>query len=574
MVHQRSSNLLHFISGCLFFVTFLLSCNSVKNQSVDNNDSPYLEAVEIFAQNIIENGRDTYGEKYSPLFADGIEVRTGEPVRWEFHNNSFIISNFASQQNLLRVLDGLTILTGDSKYREAAASATEYMFDNHTDSSGLLYWGGHQFIDLQTMQNQFKGRPHELKTNFPYYEFLWSVDEEATRKMLRAIWNAHILNWNVLDLNRHGEYNAPVGKLWEHDFDQPPAFYEGEGLTFINAGTDLIQVALSLFLLDDDEGAKKWGIRLYNQYVRARHLETQLGVYQYSRPKQTEEPPYEGPLTGELTFSKYGDRAQNQFGRVYGEIALEGNVLWGGRMNTLYGQSPIMMMYLSGKLQSQPESDSLISWTLEGMTAYAKFGYNEEKNIFKPMWADGTDLSDDTIPRTGYFGKKGEKFDVYEPEGATILAYVRALRYAPENNVLWNVVRNMLRHEDLGDIKTRGEDDPALNFATKNADPELLISLLELYKITGHENYLQLAEQMGDNILNKKFHHGYFMPSEKHRYAKFDAHEPLALLHLEAARRGITEEMPAYLTGTGETDGEPELGGRPTDQWLYEEKVE
>ncbi|MDR9416037.1 MAG: hypothetical protein RI564_07125 [Gracilimonas sp.] len=225
-----------------------------------------------------------------------------KPVTWKHEDGEWIISNFGSQQNLMRTLVGLSSLTSDQSYKEAATKAVQYMFNHHADEAGLLYWGGHQFVDLYTMENQFKGRPHELKNNFPFYEFMWEVDSVSTRKMLRAMWNAHILNWDKLDLNRHGEYDSEMGKLWSHDFHQPKPFFESEGLTFINAGTDMIQSALALYHLGNEEGARTWGIRLYEQYVRARHPETNLGVYQYSRPKKDKDPPAEGPLIGELTF--------------------------------------------------------------------------------------------------------------------------------------------------------------------------------------------------------------------------------------------------------------------------------
>jgi hypothetical protein len=199
-------------------------------------------------------------------------VDTGEPVRWD--GDGWILSNFGSQQNLMRVFTSLTELTGDKKYLNAAAEATQYMFDHHSDKNGLLYWGGHQFVDLETMDHQFEGRPHELKSNFPYYDFMWEVDPVATRRLLRAIWNAHVLDWSVLDLNRHADYNGEMGRLWDHEFAAPEPFFEGIGLTFINFGTDMIQAAMALYFLDGDEGARLWGNRLFEQYVRARHPET------------------------------------------------------------------------------------------------------------------------------------------------------------------------------------------------------------------------------------------------------------------------------------------------------------
>ncbi len=549
-----------------------LNCESIELSS------EILQVVIQFAENVLENGRDRYGEVHSPLFADGISVETGEPVRWDFYEGeSWIISNFASQQNLMRVLTGLSEVTCDMKYKNASAEAVQYMFDHQTGSNGLLYWGGHQFVDLESMQNQFDSRPHELKNHFPLYKFMWEVDPKSTRQMLEAIWNAHILNWNLLDLNRHGNYDLEMGKLWDHEFDHPDPFFEGLGLTFINAGSDMIQVGMALYHLDDNEKARTWAARLYEQYVNARHPETGLGVYQYSQPKQRNIPPGEGPLEEELTYSNYGDRAKNQFGSVYGDIALEGNVLWGGRVRTIYGQSAVILLHIAEQLHGTEIGQDFLEWTVDGMKALAHYAYSPEDNSFLPMWADGRDLTGETYPRTGYYGEKGTEFRSVKPDGTMMISYARAVRLTNGDGKIWNVLRHMFIDEGLGDPGSTPFDTPALNFATSITDPDILISVLDIYQLTGEEPFLQLAERIGNNIVAERFHKGYFLPTAKHKYARFDALEPLALLHLVATRYGKSDLIPAYLTGSGSTDGEKfvdEIDGRPTDRLIYEQTID
>jgi len=46
------------------------------------DSSKYLNAVREFADNVLEYGRDTYGPKKTPLFVDGLNIHTHEPVRW------------------------------------------------------------------------------------------------------------------------------------------------------------------------------------------------------------------------------------------------------------------------------------------------------------------------------------------------------------------------------------------------------------------------------------------------------------------------------------------------------------
>ena len=538
-------------------------------------DSPpepydYLGYVQQFADNVLKHGRDTYGEVHSPLFVDGINTRTLEPVRWELDGESWVLSNFASQQNLMRVFDSLTKLTGDETYRTAASNAIQYMFNHHSDSNGLMYWGGHQFVDLKHMAHKFEDRPHELKNNFPYYELMWEVDADATRKMLRAMWSSHIMDWSVLDMNRHADYETPAPQNWDLEFEQQPPFYEGRGLTFINFGTDMLHVALSLYFLGEEDDARVWGTRLFEQYVRARHPETGLGVYQYSQPLRREMPPSEGPLTGRLTYSNYGDRAQNQFGAVYGDIALEGNALWGNRITTIYGRSAIVTLHLAEQLKGRPEGQYLLENTISGMKAISRHSYDPSKNVFRPLWADGTDLTGHTIQRTGYFGEEGREFEVLEPDGTMALAFSRAARLA-ESDEIWQVVRNFFIDENLGDPGESMHDKPELNYRSGDSDPDYLIAILELYRATGHPEYLHLAQAIGNNIVDKRFHDGYFKPGPEYVYSRFDNAESLALLTLEAVRRGQPELVPPYLGSVGSTQGDHDDLGYIRDFIFYEE---
>jgi pectate lyase len=537
-------------------------------------DYNYIELVRQFADNVLENGRDTYGDVHSPLFVDGINTRTGEPVKWELDGSSWILSNFASQQNLLRVLVGLSEITGDSRYRDAAAEATQYMFDHHADEQGLLYWGGHQFVDLQTMQNQFEGRPHELKNNFPFYEFMWEVDPDATRRMLRAMWNAHILDWTVLDMNRHAEFNTEMGRLWDHEFEQQPPFFEARGLTFINFGTDMMHIAFSLYFLGEEQGAREWGLRLFEQYVRARHPKTGLGAYQYSKPLRRDQPPSEGPLTGTLTFSGYGDRAENQFGAVYGDIALEGNALWGSRLTSLYGRNPIIILYVYEQLKDPEARAFLLNNTLAGMKAAAKYAYDTERNVFKPLWTDGTDLTGQTMQRTGYFGEEGDEFEAHHPDGTMALAFARAVRLNPEDSELWGVLRNMFIGEKLGDPGDSPVGQPQLNMHTKEKDPDYLFALLDLYKISEKAEFLALADKIGRNIVDAYFHDGYFKPGKEYLFSRFDNAESLALLTLEAYKRGIPDAVPVYLSSVGSTQGEHDGHSGSIRDFLFYEATE
>jgi hypothetical protein len=45
----------------------------------------YLNAVREFADNVLKYGRDTCGPKHTPLFVDGLNIHTHEPVDIPIH---------------------------------------------------------------------------------------------------------------------------------------------------------------------------------------------------------------------------------------------------------------------------------------------------------------------------------------------------------------------------------------------------------------------------------------------------------------------------------------------------------
>ena len=100
------------------------------------DSSKYLDAVREFADNVLKYGRDTYGPKHTPLFVDGLNVNSREPVKWispkgdwqtAAEIEEWILSNFASQQTLLRTLDGLSAITGADRRRLLRACRLQQM---------------------------------------------------------------------------------------------------------------------------------------------------------------------------------------------------------------------------------------------------------------------------------------------------------------------------------------------------------------------------------------------------------------------------------------------------------------
>jgi len=553
-----------------------------------------LAVVQAFADHVLAKGHDRWSGHETPLLVDGVNARSGEPVIWQYDGNACVVHNLASQQNLFRVLAGLTNLTGEACYRRAATDAIGYHFENLLSPCGKLRWGGHQFIDLSTLEPVGPGLDfHEFKCSYPFYQLMWDVDAGRTAGFIRALWAGHVMDWRRLDMNRHAAYRdtpAPGSELWNQRFDDPAPFFEGDGLTFRNCGSDLIYAAAILYRLGAEEGALTWARRLAGMYVKARHPETGLGHYQYSKPRRCQEPPADGPLTGPLTYSGYGDRLENQYGRsgssdpndaFYNPIkdklahdgkrvAREGWNWWLGRPGE--GNETLARAAFAQLAQGECLGEAgkrFIADIADELEAFARYRYDADRNHFRPMWADGTDLTGLTIPRTGYNGIQGQKYWPMPVSHLYLLAYARAARLSGRE-YLWTIARNMTRGLGLGDIGATAGANPALSQDAPCGDPEAIFTLIEMYRASPHPDYLDLAQRIADRMLAERFHHGFFLPDPDYVNAKFDAIEPLALLALEAALCGQPDRVPAYVTGQGATSGKHDgMEARATDAKLF-----
>jgi len=563
-------------------LTPLLGQERVQRQE---SDDQRLALVAAFADHVLERGRDRWSGQDTPLLADGIDPVSGDPALWWHDGRSYIIHNLASQQNLFRVLRGLSRLTGEERYEQAARAAVRYHFDHLRSPCGKLRWGGHQFIDLKDLQpvGRFDANCHEFKSNFPFYELMWDVDPEATTQFIRALWAGHVTDWNILDMNRHSRYHdgpPPAADVWNRPFAEPQPYFEGDGLTFLNAGADLIYAGSMLFSLAGEQGALDWALRMAGMYTKARHPDTGMGTYQYSKPRRQREPPAEGPLVGRVTGSTFGDRIENKFGRsgssdpgdefynpVKDKVAADGLLV--AREGWVWSGSGGFPWYTLVQLALAETVGDKTAWfaadAADHLEAHARHAYDPETNHFRPMWSDGTDVSGLKIPRTGYgVGREGEPYRASRASATHLAAYTRAYRQTRRDS-LWQTARAMARGLGLGEIGETPQSAANLDGAVASPDPELIFALLELYRVSPRAAYLDTARELADRMIAARFHHGFFMPTPEHRYANFNAREPLALLTLDAVLRGEPELVPVYVGSRGYIHGQFDGRGRTYD---------
>ncbi|MHC4442852.1 MAG: hypothetical protein ACYTF1_13930 [Planctomycetota bacterium] len=507
------------------------SVTEENKQSADR----YLQTVSTFADKVLEHGRDVYGPLKTPLFVDGINVDTLEPPVWIWKSKKRVLSNQATQQNFFRTLIGLSAAMGNPKYRQAAVDAVRYAFGHLQDRGGLLYWGGHAYYDA--LEDKSVSGVHELKHHYPYYELMWQVDPEATRQFIEAVWNAHVLQWEILDINRHGSYGGTVGKLWDHEYQGGPVYFDSKGLSFMMAGTDFFYAAALLSHFSSDDRPLVWAKRLARRYVEARHPETGLGASNFSVP--------------------YTHRMQKQFPQFDGRFT-EATVtdIYGSR----YSYGTICQLKLGEMLG--PKGRDFIHWGIEDLTARATHGYDESTNTFVATLIDGTVLTPADRKKEGYV--KASWFELRKMNSRHFYAYGLAYKLS-KKELMWRMVRSIGRGLSLGDLGAAPGKPRAINPETSNNDPLVIFGLLELYEATRDNTYRELARRVADNILATRFHNGFLVASKNHLFSRFDDPTSLALLHLRAVLLELPERPPSYCSGRGFYHGHHDDKGRTYD---------
>jgi pectate lyase len=220
----------------------------------------------------------------------------------------------------------------------------------------------------------------------------------------------------------------------------------------------------------------------------------------------------------------------------------------------------ISQLRLAERLGAQ--GAEFLEWARSGLSAFARHAYCPETNMVRALFTDGTPLTPGDIKRPGYY--LPHNFEP-KPAGFMLLLSFALCHRLTGDEVLWETLRHMLRGHGLGDPGARPGKAMQLNRNTRCADPLALFGLLEMSHGPGGEGYLQMAKQIGSNLVATRFQNGLFVAEPDHLFAKFDALEPLALLTLEARRRGKPDIVPPYPGGLGYIHGPHDGVGRTYD---------
>ncbi len=517
---------IHPIFHSLFLMILAIQCVQAE-ESIHKSDV-YQKAVEKFADIVLDKGRDTFGDKKTPLFVDGLHIETLQPAIWKKDGENWIISNFASQQPLLRTLDGLTALNGKIKYQKAAEDATRYALEHLQSPNGLLYWGGHLAWDLDQERpvGQYQDT-HELKGHQPYYRLMWRVNPAATKKLLEGIWATHILDWSRMDYNRHASVKKPAQPQWDHEFDndiEVPFPAKGNNLSFVNVTPPFLHSGIMLAILDQNTDALRWSRRLIYRWQQAEHPET-------------------GLCGGQLSYREH-DRAQDALGHVHPTIN-EAKIVASYHQTCRYHHLTLAQMQAGEQLKSAggkyaEVGENFIQWALDDLKVYAKYSYDSKSGQFISLMIDGTPIQWQES-KSGYYVPSS--FAPRNPDGYIFWSYAMAYRLS-KNKDHWEMVHQLGKEFGLGNLGEIDNESKSIRFETNSDDWRLIYALLELHHATNNPEMLSLACRIGDNILNTQHETGLF-PHTNRDYARTGDEIPLALLHLAAVIEGKEESLPA-----------------------------
>ncbi len=203
----------------------------------------YLAIVRAYADAMIEHGRDDYGEKHSPLFAEELDRRTiriseGESLKkvaaisrdeWGIrpHDRMLGGSNPQHCQNLYQILLQLTEISGEERYAKEASRSLKFFFEQcQSPATGLLWWGEHAGWDFRTEKPLEKraGNTHEFYRPWILWQRSWQLAGEACEQFARGLWEHQIGDHKTGDFSRHASI-ASHGPGTEAPYARHGGFY-------------------------------------------------------------------------------------------------------------------------------------------------------------------------------------------------------------------------------------------------------------------------------------------------------------------------------------------------------------
>ncbi len=574
----------------------------VQKYNIYYSDSQRLDAAINSIDNVLKAASNPDGR--NPLMGFYISPYTHTYGYWDLEGpkNPTANSNLTEQFQMMRSMVGISNMTGDESYRQRVMDIYQWYLDHAISDNGLVYWGNHQAMDLETgewaeyYEKYATSQPYvEVKDRDVYMDPFIELDPQKAENILRDHWCAIINDWGYLNFNRHAVIKngtSPNYAGWNSAGEENDTFIElpaddpwvkSTDLCFSSSCASMLNMAQQLYKHFGDEKALLWAKRLIYRYINTRNPETKIFGTLFTTPMGAE-----GVYDLEEAFGKtwwatqagreaarsvgYGDRAYNQFGKMLVELGLiseedakkeikEGAFLFGN--STICDNIFIDSMHLAQTMQeigtqnNDPalveEGNQLMRDYICSVAGYIKLGYDFEQNLFHKMFTNGIIMDDLVWKYPGYWGSAGKTFGSEKPQDFHANNFIQAYLMSEgvsgldeERELLWECARNICdKTFHIGDVGNPSKGIlPKLNMGTNTTNPMVIRMLLRLYESSNNQDYLALARVVGNNILSKIYRNGYFIPNTSLQYLNTDAEYAYVLLLLEAYLRGDKNLIP------------------------------
>jgi hypothetical protein len=238
----------------------------------------WLEQACRFAHKLIQYAPDTIGKKTTPLWLSGLDpdatpetggLITHKPPTWQMYweAEDYVMTvqgcNMLRDMPTLTAFEQLTKLTQDECYKRKVEEYLSYwLAECPSPQTGLFPWGEH--MSYNCVRDKLIAKRHELEYNLPDWSLLWSLNAEAVRKEIEAIYRIHIWDKDEFLYDRHGNY-------YTGEFDAPSV----RG-TYIKHSALFAHAFLFLYSKTQNPEHLHWAQQAADLYWRHRNTATNL----------------------------------------------------------------------------------------------------------------------------------------------------------------------------------------------------------------------------------------------------------------------------------------------------------
>jgi hypothetical protein len=199
------------LAGVLCYVGYLATSDA----PAVSGRYDYLEPVKGYADLLLEQGTDRYGNVHSPLLASALDRNTltllpenpGEVEGIRACDRSLDGANVFHDQDVYQVLYELTEATGDKRYAAHADKALKWFFANcQSPATGLMAWGEHVGWGFESEAASFAGGDsHEFYGPWVLWDRCFELAPQQCVKFARGLWD-HQIHEHSGNFSRHAGY--------------------------------------------------------------------------------------------------------------------------------------------------------------------------------------------------------------------------------------------------------------------------------------------------------------------------------------------------------------------------------